>query len=81
MAIDDSTAARLVIERIFNLGTVDEINRVVEYYGKVRVIEVLTNLNYIDPKTFNYIKKVFQIPAKKFRCHTTKRLKNQHWSS
>lgn len=79
--MDDSTAARLIIERIFNFGTVNEINRVVEYYGKVTVIEVLTNLNYIDPKTFNYIKKVFQLPAKKFRCYTRKRLKNQPWNS
>ncbi len=80
-AFEDSAAARLIIERIFNLGTQNEINLVVEYYGKDKVINVLTNLNYIDPKTFNYIKKIFQIPANRFRCHTRKRLKNQHWNS
>ncbi len=80
-AIDESSAARLIIERIFNLGSVDEIKHVIDYYGEEKVIEVLTNMNYIDPKTFNYIKKIYQIPANKFKCHRRKRSKNQPWSS
>ncbi|MCX6278733.1 MAG: hypothetical protein NT004_11620 [Bacteroidetes bacterium] len=79
--IDDQLSARLIIERIFNLGNIDEINLIIEFYGRDRVVEVLMNLNYLDPKTFNFIWKFFKIPAKKFRCYTTKRLKNQHWNS
>ena len=72
---------RLIIERVFNLGSVEEINLVIDFYGRQRVIDVLLQVNYIDPKTLNFIAKLFRIPEKKFRCHKQKLLKNQHWNS
>jgi hypothetical protein len=79
--LDQESSRRLIIERIFNLGNLREINLVIEFYGRELVMEVLMNLNYIDPKTFNFIAKYFNQPAKKFKCHTRKQLKIQHWNS
>lgn len=74
-------ASRLIIERIFNLGNLKEINLVIEFCGRDHVVDVLMNLNYIDPKTLNFMMKFFNVPDKKFKCHTQKQLKNQHWNS
>ena len=74
-------ASRLIIERIFSLGNLQEINLVIEFYGNNHVVEVLLNLNYIEPKTLNFISKLFRLPESKFKCHTQKQLKTQHWSS
>lgn len=79
--LDQESSRRLIIERIFNLGNLCEINHVIEFYGRDQVVEVLMNLNYIDAKTFNFITKFFNLPAKKFKCHTQKQLKIQHWNS
>jgi hypothetical protein len=37
------------------------------YVNLLTTIEVLTKLNYIDPKTFNFIWILFRIPVTKFR--------------
>ena len=79
--ISKESASRLIIERIFKLGNLHEINLVIEFYGRDQVVKVLTNLNYFDPKTFNFITKFFKVPDEKFKCHTQKQLKIQHWSS
>lgn len=70
---------RLVIERIFNFGTLAEMAFVIRYYGKEDVEKILRNLNYIDPKTLNFISKLFNRPKKEFRCFTRRQLIPQHW--
>ena len=42
------SAKRIIIERIFTLGDIDEIKLVISYYGKDDVIDVLKNISYLD---------------------------------
>ena len=79
--LDAQTASRLIIERVFNLGSLDEIHLVTSFYGREHVVSVLCSLNYIDPKTLNFITKFFKEPETRFRCHIRNQLKAQHWSS
>ena len=79
--LDELSACRLVIERIFSLGDVHEMNLVIDFYGKRKVVEVLCNLPYIDPKTFNFIKKLFNKPAEKFRCYQKQQSIPRLWNS
>ena len=72
-------STRLVIERIFNFGTVAEMAFVIRHYGKEEVEKTLRNLNYIDPKTLNFESKYFNRPKKEFRCFTRRQLIPQHW--
>ncbi len=71
---------RLVIERIFSLGSLAEIALVVRYFGKKEVKKTLCNLNYIDHKTLNFISKLFGIPKREFRCYIRKQSIPQHWN-
>jgi hypothetical protein len=72
---------RLIIERIFSLGNLKEIKVITDYYGKRKTLEELCNINYLDPKTLNFISKIFNKPKKSFKCYTRKQLMIQHWSS
>jgi hypothetical protein len=74
-----TVSKRLIIERIFCLGTLTEMALVLQFYGKEEVEKTLCNLNYIDPKTLNFVSKYFSRPKKEFKCYTRKQLMLQHW--
>ena len=76
-----SEAKRLIIERIFSLGKIDEMLRLLHYYGKKEVVETLSQINYLDPKTLNFISKFFNKPKSSFKCYSRTPLTHRHWSS
>jgi len=79
--LDINKSKRLIIERVITLGGAKEIKLIIRYYGVDVVSEILRNLNYIDPKTLNFISRLFDIPLKSFKCFTRKQLNHQHWNS
>ncbi len=79
--LDEIKSKRLIIERITNLGNLDEIKLLVNHYGKKELIKTICKLNYIDPKTLNFFSLVFNIPKSNFKCFTRKQSKTQHWNS
>ena len=79
--LDVDRSKRLIIERVFVLGTAKEIMLVINYYGDRVVVDVLERLNYIDPKTLNFVSKLFNVSLKSFKCYTRKQLTPQHWGS
>lgn len=72
-------SSRLIIERVFNFGTLREIALVIKTYGRGEVVRTLMNLNYIDPKTLNFISRFFNRKKEEFRCYTRRQLRVQHW--
>ncbi|MCF8234113.1 MAG: hypothetical protein K9G67_06110 [Bacteroidales bacterium] len=72
---------RLIIERIFSLGTLDDIKSVIRFYGKEDVINTLMKINYLDPKTLNFVSKMFNKPKTQFKCYTRMQSKSPHWNS
>ena len=79
--LDPEKSKRLIVERVFSLGTVREIKKILNYYGKEQVITTLKEVNYLDPKTLNFVAKLFNIPLKEFKCYTRKSSSPQHWNS
>jgi hypothetical protein len=79
--LTDHKASRLIIERVFTMGNMNEINRVILFYGERMVIDVLCGLSYLDSKTFNFIKKYFNIPDTEFRCHHLQQSRPGYWNS
>jgi hypothetical protein len=78
--LKDEKSKRLIVERVFNFGNLKEIKLVKSYYGIDQVSDILINLNYIDPKTVNFISLLLNIPKNKFKCFTKKQLTNKHWN-
>jgi len=79
--LNSTSSSRLIIERVFTMGEVHEMNRLIRFYGEEKVVAVLSNINYIDPKTLNFISKLFNKPLKDFKCYIRKQSKPQHWNS
>jgi len=78
--LDPLKSKRLIIERVLTLGNLEEVKLVMAAYGKPEVIHELCNLNYIDPKTLQFVSIIFGIPKKNFKCYKHKPLSHQHWS-
>lgn len=79
--LEPEASRRLIIERIFTLGNVRDIRAIIAYYGRNGVVEELCKLNYLDPKTLNFVSKLFNKPKKEFRCYIPDQSIPQHWSS
>lgn len=78
--LDEIKSKRLIIERVANLGNLDEIKLVFIHYGEMELIRTICKLNYLDPKTLNFFSLLFNIPKSNFKCFTRKQLKAQHWN-
>lgn len=78
--LDVKKSRRLIIERVFVLGTSTEIRLIIDSFGIEEVGNVLKNLNYIDPKTLNFVSKFLGIPLQSFKCYKRKQLNPQHWA-
>ena len=68
-SLDPVESKRLIIDRIFSLGSVDDVKKVIAYYGEDVVVEVLCDLPDLDPKTLNFVSVIFNVPKDEFRCH------------
>jgi hypothetical protein len=72
---------RLVVERIFSMGTLDEMAFVLRYYGEEEAEKILLDLNYMDPKTLNFVSKYFSRSKTEFKCYLKKQSMPQLWNS
>ncbi len=79
--LDENSSYRLIIERVFTLGEVNEMNLLISLYSREKVVEVLCSLPYLDPKTLNFVSKLFHKSVKSFRCYQLKQSRPQHWNS
>ena len=79
--LDADGSKRLIINRVFTMGTAKEIMLILNYYGAKEVGEVLKKENYIDPKTLNFVSRLLNIPLKAFKCYSRQRLNQPLWNS
>ncbi len=79
--LDDIKSKRLIIERVINFGSLREINLLIQHYGKKTITDVLCQVSYIEPKTLNFINRLFNIPKNSFKCYTGKPSKPHYWNS
>ena len=63
------------------MGTSDDIAALIKFYGEDAVISEIKKVNYLDPKTLNFVSLYFNIPLDSFRCYKRKQQKTQHWNS
>jgi len=77
--LDEEKSKRLIIERVLNYGNLHEIKLIKKFYGTKEIRAILCKLNYIDPKTLNFVSLLFKLPKTKFKCYTRKQLTNQPW--
>lgn len=79
--IDPDTSKRLIIERVFSIGDVEDIRTIISYYGETEVAEQLAGIAYLDAKTLNFASILFDKPKSEFRCSTPKPSTPKYWNS
>lgn len=79
-SLDENKSKRIIIERVMNFGNLREIKLILKHYGKTEVTNTVCNLNYIDPKTLNFLSLLLNVPISEFKCYTRKQSTNQPWS-
>lgn len=78
--LDEQKNKRIIIERVVNFGNLADFKSIINFYGKEAIMNTIRNLNYIDPKTLNFLSILFKIPKSGFKCYTKKQSIKQHWT-
>ena len=77
--LDVHANKRLIIHRVITLGSLEEILMIVNHYGRPTFLSEIKKLS-LDPKTLNFVSKVFEIPKNEFVCYNRKPLIPLHWN-
>ena len=77
--LDQDKNARIVIERVFNFGTLEELRAILRYYGKKEIEEKIVQAGYLDKKTLSFASAYLNIPMEKFRCYKKTQSKIKYW--
>jgi len=67
--MDEQKNRRIIIERVFSLGNLDEIKFIFKYYGTEIIKTEIVNAGSLDPKTLLFASEVLHIPKEQFRCY------------
>jgi len=69
----------LIIVRVFERGTLDEVRTLIKKYGWSKIAESAKNIRSLDIMAANFIAKISDTPITDFRCYNTRQLSSQHW--
>ena len=67
--IDYKKRANFVLERVFSMGTENDVREVVRYYGIETIKHTVVKIKVLDRKTINYLSFTFGIPKQDFLCY------------
>ncbi len=60
---------RLILERVFSRGNIEEFKSVNQYYTRDEIRESVKKIGYLDNKTIHFISKTYQINSAEFKCY------------
>ena len=66
--IDYARRVNFVLERVFSMGTENDIKEVIQYYGIETIKNEIIKIKILDKKTINYLSFLFKIPQRRFTC-------------
>jgi len=67
--MDEQKNRRIIIERVFSLGNLDEIKFIFDHYGSETIKKEIVKAGSLDPKTLLFASEVLHIPKEEFRCY------------
>jgi len=63
---------RIIIERVFSLGNLDELKFIFSHYGSDTIRKEIVKAGSLDEKTLQFASEILQIPKQEFRCYRKK---------
>lgn len=70
--MDPETNRRIIIERVFSLGNLNELKFIFSHYGAGLIRQEIVKAGSLDMKTLQFASEILQIPKEEFRCYRKK---------
>jgi hypothetical protein len=68
-SLDLDINRRLILERVFTRGNIEEFRSVNRYYSKEEIREAAKKIGHLDNKTLHFISKTYLIKLNDFKCY------------
>jgi len=78
--LDEQNNKRLIIERVFTLGDLSDIENTIRYFGIDTIKKEIIKAGFLDSKSLHWVSKFLNIPKTKFQCFTKMQLNQPHWN-
>lgn len=74
------SSAPLVIERVLQLGQLEDWSLLNLFYGIDKILEVAKNLNSLDDLTVSFLCSLYDLKKEEFKCYTQRQSNPHFWS-
>lgn len=78
--IDFELHATHIVDKVMQRGTWEDFTKIIAYYGRERVGEIVKNLRFLDKQTLQFSSIYFQIPKQEMRCFIWQQSNPTHWN-
>jgi hypothetical protein len=79
--IDWLRMRNIIVQRVIERGRPDDFYAILNKYSLEGVKEAIREIPYFNNKDLAFVCTIFEMSKNELKCCTTKRLKNQHWTS
>lgn len=79
--IDWQEMRDIIVQRVIERGRPDDFYAILNKYSLNEIEESIKKIPSLNPRDMAFVCAVFNINENELQCTTSKRLKNQHWSS
>ncbi|SIS84656.1 DUF6922 domain-containing protein [Belliella pelovolcani] len=79
-SLDWDTSAPLIVERVLQLGQLEDWNLLKSYYGIDKILELAKKLNSLDDVTINFLCTIFEQKKEDFKCYTRRQSSPHFWN-
>jgi hypothetical protein len=70
---------QLIITRVFERGTLEEVRAVIRKYGWTKIVAAAKKIRSMDLLAVNFLAQISDTPITEFLCYNTRQLNQQHW--
>lgn len=70
--IDPEKNIRLILERVFTRGNIEEFRDIQAAYTKKEIKTTIVQIGSLDQKTLIFLSKNYNLPISDFKCYTPK---------
>lgn len=69
----------LIITRVFERGTLEEVQTTIKKYGIGRIAAIAKTIRSMDIMAANFIATLSETPLTEFECYSNRQLSKLHW--
>ena len=78
--IDEDVNSKYIVSKVLQYGLYADFEKIVKYYGLMKIVELATNIRGIDKKTVSFLSTISGVSKNKFSCYITEQSNPQHWN-